>query len=290
MMESNQSYKTAYGAAYARLIEQYQPKELRLFNDSVVKIFFSNYISYMMKFSVLRKILIFMYNASAVGLLGLQVCRTKYIDDILKKAINEGIKQIVILGTGFDTRAYRIPGINEIKVFEVDLPNILDKKQSLIRKCIGNIPDNIIFTPIDFNVQKLDEVLMDKDLELSKPSLFIWEGVTQYISEEAIINTLKFISNTSSGSMLVFTYILKSVIDGTSNKIDGEALMNLFKAGDQPWQFGLNPSEVNDFIEPYNLRLIEDIGASYYQKNYLKPIGRNLNISEFERIIYARVS
>ena len=288
-MESNQSYKTAYVAAYARLIEQYQPIELRLFNDSLVKKFFSNYICYMMKFSVLRKILIFMYNTSAVGLLGLQVCRTKYIDDILKKAINEGIKQIVILGTGFDTRAYRIPGINEIKVFEVDLPIILDKKQGIIRKCIGEIPNNVIFTPIDFNVQKLDEVLVAKDLEVSKPSLFIWEGVTQYITEEAITNTLKFISKNSSGSRVVFTYILKSVIDGSSNIIDGEGLRNLFEAGNQPWHFGLNPSEVNDFIGKNNLRLIEDIGASYYQENYLKPIGRNLDISKFERIIYATV-
>ncbi|MDF2882306.1 MAG: methyltransferase, partial [Clostridiaceae bacterium] len=283
-MDNNQSYKTAYVAAYARLIEQYQSKEMRLFNDSLVKYFFSSYISFLMRFSVLRKVLIFMYNTTAVGLWGLQVCRTKYIDDILKKALDDGIKQIVILGTGFDTRPYRISGISEIKVFEVDLPIILDKKQAIIKKCVGLVPNNVIFIPMDFNIQKLDEVLEAKNLELSEPILFIWEGVTQYITEEAIANTLKFISKASSGSKLVFTYILKSVIDGTSNMIGAEGLLNLFEAGEQPWRFGLNPLEVSDFLSLYNLKLIEDIGTSFYKENYLNPIGRKLDISEIERI------
>jgi methyltransferase (TIGR00027 family) len=193
------------------------------------------------------------------------------------------------LGTGFDTRPYRISGINEIKVFEVNQPIILDKKQAIIKKCVRLVPNNVIFTPMDFNIQKLDEVLEAKDLELSQLILFIWEGVTQYITEEAIDNTLKFISKASSGSKFVFTYILKNVIDGTSNMIAAEGLVNLFEAGEQPWRFGLNPLEVIDFLSQYNLKLIEDIGTSFYKENYLNPIGRKLDISEIERIAYAGI-
>jgi methyltransferase (TIGR00027 family) len=169
-MDSSQIYKTAYTAAYARLIEQYLPVEKRLFNDPVAKYFFSSCISSLMKHNVIRSFLIFMYNLNAAGLFGLQVCRTRYIDDILKKALDDGIMQIVILGTGFDTRPYRISGADEIKIFEVDQPIILDKKQAIIK-----------------------------------------------------------------------------------------------------------------------IRLIEDVGTSFYKENYLKPIDRKLTISEVERIAYARI-
>lgn len=53
--------------------------------------------------------------------------------------------------------------------------------------------------------------------------------------------------------------------------------------------FGLNPSDISNFIKQYNLKLIEDVGVSYYQENYLKPIGRKLNVSLIERISYAKI-
>lgn len=288
-MESNESYKTAYGAAYARLLEQYQPKEIRLFEDLFVKNFFGKTISSLLKNSIMRRVLTFMYNSSSIGLMGLQVCRTKFIDDILKEALDNGIEQLVILGAGFDTRAFRISNINSIKVFEVDLPFIQEKKKSLIKKYLGELPSNIIFASIDFNIQTLDKVLLDKGLDFSKPVIFIWEGVTQYITEEAVNNTLNFISRASTGSIVLFSYILKEVIDKSSKSIDTDFLTNYFAMGDQKWSFGLNPSEASDFVKQYNLTIIKDVGASYYKENYLKPIGRSLPVSEIERIIYAKI-
>lgn len=178
---------------------------------------------------------------------------------------------------------------NNMKVFEVDLPIMQDKKKLLMKKCLGELPNNVIYTSIDFNIQTLDEVLTVKDLDFSKPIFFIWEGVTPYITEEAVNNTLEFISKASSGSIVVFTYILKSVIDGTSDIMGANELINLLKAGDQTWRFGLKPSDISDFIKQYNLELIEDVGASYYQENYLKPIKRKLDVSPIERIIYAKI-
>jgi methyltransferase (TIGR00027 family) len=288
-MENNESYKTAYGAAYARLIEQYQPEVIRLFEDSFVKNFFSKTICCLLQNSITRRALTFMYNSSSIGLMGLQVCRTKFIDDILKEAVDDGIKQLVILGAGLDTRPYRISSIHNIKVFEVDLPIIQDKKKRIIKKHFGELPNNIIFTPIDFNIQTLDEVLEDWGLDFSEPIIFIWEGVTQYITEEAVNNTLKFISKASSGSITLFTYILKSIIDGTSSSASTDFLTNIFEMSGQAWSFGLNPSDASDFLKQYNLTIIKDVGASYYKENYLKPLGRNLNVSDIERIIYAKI-
>ena len=290
MAKENESYKTAYAAANARLMEQFEPKETRLFDDPLVKNVFSSYISSLMKINPLRKFFIFMYNISLPGLFGLQICRTKYIDDLLTNEIENGIEQLVVLGAGFDTRAYRIKGISKVKVFEVDMPIILEKKKQVVKKSLGILPKNVVFTPIDFNTQVLDEVLQDKGLDISKPIFFIWEGVTQYITEEAVNNTMKFISKASPGSIVVATYILKSVIDGTSNMIGAEGLVNLFKAGGQAWSFGLNPSETSDFLNKYKLTLIEDVGITYYNENYLEPIGRKLDVSRIERVFYGKIT
>lgn len=231
-----------------------------------------------------------MYNLSLTGIYGLQVCRTKYIDDLLKKALDNGIEQLVILGAGFDTRPFRIIDNNRVKVFEVDLPEIQNKKKVLLKKSIEILPDNIIYISLDFNAQLLDDVLMEKGLDSSKPVFFIWEGVTQYITEQAVDKTLKFISNSAYGSEVVFTYILKSVVDGSANNQAANTMISLFKADNNPFCFGLNPSDVADFLRQYNLTLIEDVGKLYFQENYLKPLERKLDISPIERLIYARTN
>lgn len=288
-MAGDRSWRTAFNAAFARLIEQNEPKEIRLFEDSLIPCFFSKPTNYFLKFRIYRNLMSTMYSTTVQGILGLQVCRTKYIDDLLEREIARGIQQLVILGAGLDTRAYRIPDADRIKVFEVDLKVIQDIKKGKIKKCLGELPSNIIFTPIDFNKQTLEEVLAEKGLDFSKPVFFIWEGVTQYITGEAVNNILSFISGASSGSGVVFTYILKSVIDGTSNIPGADTLMHHMEANGQTWDFGLEPSEADAFLKQFNLTLIEDVGVSYFQEKYLAPIGRSLEVSEIERVIYAKL-
>lgn len=289
-MQNNQVSRTAYTSAYARLIEQYQPKEKRLFEDPYVKTFFSSYLSNFLKFRTYREFQVFMYNLSLTGIYGLQVCRTKYIDDLVKKALDNGIDQLVILGAGFDTRSFRILEGNRVKIFEIDLPEIQDKKKLMLKKHIEILPDNIIYIPIDFNTQLLDVSLMDKGLNYSKPIFFIWEGVTQYITEQAVDKTLKFISNAAQGSEVVFTYVLKSFIDGSENNQTANTMISLLKADNNPFCFGLNPSDTTSFLSQYKLTLIEDVGKLYFQENYLKPLERNLDISPIERLVYAKIN
>ncbi|AJQ28468.1 class I SAM-dependent methyltransferase [Pelosinus fermentans] len=287
-MSSNLSWKTAFLVASMRLIEQYQPKETQLFHDPVIKYFFSKIILFQMKFKFIRDMEILFSELMTKGAFGALICRTKYIDDLLKTAMTNGIDQIVILGAGLDTRPYRIPGIDKMKVIEVDLPIMQNIKKEKIQKFLGAIPPHVTFTSIDFNHQTLDEVLNVQQLDFSKPIFFIWEGVTPYISKEGVVSTLEFISKASSGSVVVFSYILKSIIDQTSDIPGADNVLNYFESKSHPWIFGLDPLGLTDFLTPFHLTLVEDIGASYYQENYLKPLNRNLAVSKIERIAYAK--
>ena len=288
LMSDKQSWRTAFLPATPRLIEQYETNEMKLFDDSFIKIFFSKITLFMMQFKVIRDVEKMMSDIISKGVSGVILCRTKYIDDLLQTSIGSGIEQVVILGAGLDTRPYRIAGINNTEVFEVDLPIMQNIKKEKIRKGLGTLPTHIEYVPIDFNKQTLDEVLRETALDVENPIFFICEGVTQYITEEALKSILRFISKTVTGSTVVFTYVLKSVIDKTSDIEGANNVMDYFETKDQEWKFGLEPSNIDEFLQQFELTLIEDVGASYYQERYLKPVGRKLDVSEIERVVYAK--
>lgn len=288
-MANKKSGQTAFNVAAGRLAEQYQPEEIRLFSDPIIKNLFSWPIQFLMGFKIIRDWLIRFSDNKTKGIYGSQICRTKYIDNSLQSAIENGIEQVVILGAGLDTRPYRISGRDHIKFFEIDMPSIQDYKKKKVENYLGSLPDNVVFIPIDFNIQTLDEVTAGKGLDFSKPVFFIWEGVTPYISEEAVGNTLRFISKNSPGSIVVFTYILKSVVKKSSDIEGANDLVKYLEKYGITWHFGLDPSEVAGFLETFNLKLIQDVGAAYYQEKYLKPLGRRLFVSEIERTVCADI-
>ena len=288
-MAQERAGNTALGAAICRLIEQYQPEEKRLFNDQVVKYLLNTPIRMLMQFSSMRKYTIKQTDAIMQGIYGAQVCRTRFIDDAVQSVLSQGIEQLMILGAGFDTRPYRLAGISSVKVFEADLPSVQEAKKKRLQKHFGRLPEYVTFIPIDFDTQSLEASLTGTAFDLSRPVVYIWEGVTQYLSEEAVKQTLTFIGTSAPGSMLLFTYVLKSVIERRSNLPGADKLMDTVAKQNAPWRFGLEPSEVAGLLKPFHLNLIEDVGNADYQTRYLKPLGRNLVVTEAERIARADV-
>jgi methyltransferase (TIGR00027 family) len=271
------------------MIEQYQPAKTRLFDDPVAKELVGGPIRFMMQFAAMRNLTVQQTDAVAKGIYGAQICRTRYIDAVVQAAISQGIKQLVIMGAGYDTRPYRLPEMKSVKVFEVDLLAVQDDKKKRLQKYLGRLPDHVIFVPIDFDTQTLETVFSGTAFNPAKPAIFIWEGVTQYISEEAVRQTLAFVGKSASGSIIVFTYVLKSIIERRSNILDANHLMDVV-AKQSPWVFGMEPSGIPDFLKPYHLALVADVGNADYQEKYLKPVGRNLVVFEGERIAQATVN
>src|SRR5215472_18935952 len=125
---------TALGAAICRLIEQYQPKETRLFNDPLVKDLVGAPIRVLMQFASMRNLTMQQMDAITQGIYGVQISRTRFIDDAVQDALSRGIGQVVILGAGLDTRPYRLAGMERVKVFEVDLPSVQEDKKKKLKK------------------------------------------------------------------------------------------------------------------------------------------------------------
>ncbi len=284
---------TGYGPALIRAMENLLPEDKRLFDDPYSEKFLSPFYKFFVILMRSPKILNFLIKIReklTPGIIGGLICRTRYIDDVLNNAIREGVGTVVNLGAGMDTRAFRIPGIENIQYFELDFPELQKVKRAYIDKNIGEIPSNVFWVPIDFNRQDFGEELKKAGYTSSSRTLFIWEGVTQYISKEAVDNTLKYIAQASTGSRIVFTYVLASFIDG-SYIPDGLNSLYKFalKKKNPLWFCGFDPAEMREYLSKYSLSLIEDVGYEEYLERYIKPKGRDLTVMEIERTVLAAV-
>jgi methyltransferase (TIGR00027 family) len=142
------------------------------------------------------------------GMYAYLIARTFYFDHIVEKALQDKIPQIVILGTGYDSRSYRFQKLaNATRFFELDTPPTLQHKKELLQRANIAIPKNVTFVPIDFNKDTFEEVFFKAGYDKNKKTLFLWEGVTMYLEPAAVDTTLRFIkANAPTGSTVCFDY------------------------------------------------------------------------------------
>jgi len=286
--------KTSVGPASMKAAGMLYPKEKRLFEDPYAEKLltpFHKFYIFLMRSPKIFDSLMKWREKVTPGVVGWMFCRFRYIDDVLKNSITKKeMETVVNLGAGMDCRAYYIPGIESISYFEVDHPSVIKTKRAKMKKILGKLPNHVIFVPIDFEKQNLDTELKKAGYNLTSKTLFIWEGVTQYISKEANDSTLKYVAQTALGSKIVFSYILKSFIDG-KNIHDGIKLMykHMCKKNNPLWIYGLDPTDIGDYLSKYSLSLIEDIGSEELEERYMKLVNLDLKVFEIERIALAEV-
>jgi methyltransferase (TIGR00027 family) len=133
------------------------------------------------------------------------VARSRYAEDHLERAVENGVTQYVLLGAGLDTFAYRNP-YPQLRVFEIDHPATQQWKRELLHRNLIAIPGSLSYTPVDFERQSLAEQLRDAGFDRTAPAFFAWLGVVPYLTQEAFRATLSFIADQPAGSGLVLDY------------------------------------------------------------------------------------
>jgi methyltransferase (TIGR00027 family) len=132
--------------------------------------------------------------------------RTRFAEDSLAAAVQEGARQLVVLGAGLDTYAYRSPFGDRLRIFEVDHPATQGWKRERLADAAIPIPPSLTFAPIDFERQTLPEGLATAGFDPAQQTFFTWLGVVPYLSEDAIWSTLGFIASLPNGAHVVFDY------------------------------------------------------------------------------------
>lgn len=135
------------------------------------------------------------------------VLRSRYAEDQLLAAVQRGISQYVIVGAGLDTFSIRQPSwANDLIVVEVDHPGTQALKRSRIADAGLTVPENVKFVEIDFEGETLEEGLRRNGISTIEKTFFSWLGVTMYLTDEAIDETLRSIACWPTGSQVVLTF------------------------------------------------------------------------------------
>ena len=219
------------------------------------------------------------------------IARTKFIDSIFKKAISDRFDQILIFGAGFDTRGIRFSNYAcNTKVFELDVPITQNAKINQLRKRNIKIPSNIVFMPVDFNRENLEDKLSEAGFQKNKKSLFILEGLVMYLTVDAVCSTFNVIQNYSGeNSRIVFDYIYSSVLREENLYYGEKEIFNTVKKAGEGWSFGIEKGEIKNFLKKYDFSVIEHLNSEKMEKKYFEDdkgdiIGR---INGTHCIVYA---
>jgi methyltransferase (TIGR00027 family) len=218
------------------------------------------------------------------------IARTRLIDDLLAQTVGNESCPIVILGAGFDCRAYRLLSLNSREVYEVDHPLTLERKRTRLKQRFGKLHHNLHYVPIDFNRDGLRGTLQRAGLTGSVKTVFLWEGVTNYLTAEAVDSVLRYVSGFPLGSRVIFTYVHSGLLDGTVEFYGGERLLADVAELHEPWTFGMNPAGIDKYLQELGLRLVVDLGASEYRKCYFGSAADDMRGYEFYHVAMAEVS
>jgi methyltransferase (TIGR00027 family) len=269
-------------------IEHHEPPDRRLVDDDLAASFLPKPLRALVRatrFRAVRQAFIVASERSGPGMWANVCCRKSYIDDNLAESL-PAVDAVVILGAGLDTRPYRLARVDDVPVFEVDLPVNIARKRAVVSRVFGAVPPSVRLVSVDFERDDLMATLASYGYRVDSPTFFIWEGVTQYLTADAVRATFDQLARAATGSRLDFTYVRRDFIDGV-NLYGAAMLYRKFRERSQVWKFGLLPEDIDGFLAEYGWRLIEQAGPEELMDRYVRPAGRDLTASQIEWSVYA---
>jgi methyltransferase (TIGR00027 family) len=193
------------------------------------------------------------------GFTWLMLVRTRFIDEMMERAVRGGATQLVILGAGFDTRAHRFTELlKDATVIEIDYGTTQEYKKRRVKAALGGAPANVVYAPIDFARNGLGDVLRRAGFERRRKTYFICEGVSMYVPEKGMKETLRTIAAESApGSTLLFEYINRGALE-LLTKYPSGMIKNAFDWG-EPFVFGVPDGQDREFFRGVGLELGETL-------------------------------
>jgi methyltransferase (TIGR00027 family) len=181
--------------------------------------------------------------------------RTRFAEDALAAAVNRGVEQLVVLGAGLDTFAYRNP-YPKLRVVEVDHPDTQGWKRNRLAEAGIAIPESMTYVGVDFD----RESLADR-LTVDGPAFFLWLGVVPYLTRQGFDETLRFVAR-GDGNEVVFDYAQSPERMSPERRAALEARAERVAKIGEPWLTYFEPGEIAAELTGLGFGEIEDLGPS----------------------------
>lgn len=264
--------RKAAGVGVMRALEQHAPHPL--FEDPLAERLLTGWPAVMVANRALRWAFLRALDRAGPGFYGAVVCRTRVIDDACREALAAGIRQVVIVGAGMDTRPYRLPEMAAARVWELDLPAVQAHKRAALARVLPETPAHVGYAPVDLATQPVAAPGADPE----ETTLLLCEAVSMYVSGGAVDRLLDYAGGLPQGSRVVLTYLPRGVADDP--RFAGWAR----RLG---WRTAFDPAEIAERLAGRGLHVRADLGADEHQRLLLRPRGRSLDVFAGERVLIA---
>lgn len=268
---------TAMTAAGFRAVANLEYPGSQCGTDHLAWQFLSGFEKFLLKFHSIRRLGIKRHNRFTPGGFAYVLARTAFFDQILVEAVNGGATQIVLLGAGYDTRGFRYRELcSHCRVIELDSkPTQTRKKQCLARAGI-EIPDNLVFSSIDFSSESLSDNLAAAGFDPAEKTVYLWEGVSMYLQKAAVATLLRFVSSSQHReSLIAFDYIDNIGAEDIPNHFGVEVWRETWRRFRQaePFLFSQAQSGMEAFLRDSGLCLQQHWGSADIERDFLHSSG-----------------
>ncbi|MEU7766784.1 class I SAM-dependent methyltransferase [Nocardia sp. NPDC049190] len=194
--------------------------------------------------------------------------RARFAEETVAAAVAAGTRQVVILGAGLDTFAYRNPH-PQLRVFEVDHPNTQAWKRQRLAAAAIDIPPSLTFAPVDFESQTLASGLTAAGFDRGRPCTFVWLGVVMYLTRETILDTLRFVAGQATPVQLVLDYLYPESAAAPEQAAQRQARAGRVASIGEPWLSFFTAAEFAQVLREIGFDRVDDRSARTLVDGYL---------------------
>jgi methyltransferase (TIGR00027 family) len=270
-------------AALRRTLANKQYASSKLGPDYLAERFLPAHFRFFLKFKRIRANTKDRLDSFLPGLSEYVIARTAYFDDLFEGALRDATPQIVLLGAGYDSRAYRFARVNRgTRVFELDIAPTQERKKKCLERARVRIPQEVTFVSIDLSEGSLRDVLEESGYESGEKTLFLWEGVSYYLDGESVDATLHYISSLpNSETIIAFDYAISLDEEDVNDHYGAKEFVQTMKEhhADEELMFSVGEGEIESFLEQRHLKMVDHLDNEEIERAYLVggdglPIGQ----------------
>lgn len=219
------------------------------------------------------------------------VLRSRLAEDELAESVSAGLNQYIILGAGLDSFAYRRRDLMRmLDIYEVDHPVSQTWKRERVTELGLEAPATLHYAPIDFEQETRTDGLIAAGINRKEPAFFSWLGVTQYLTRDAVLRTLREIAIICpAGSTLVIQFV------GPASSMSDEecALVTALAAATarlgEPWLSFFTSADMEEHLIQAGFSSVEHFGPGEASARYLLGRKDGLCLPGFFRIVKATI-
>ena len=265
--------ETALFAALRRTIAYKEYNNDKFGPDYLAEIFLPPHFRFFLKFKKIRENTKKKLAQMMPGLTELIIARTALFDNLFMDALKNQTPQIVFLGSGYDSRAYRFAKSNKSTIiYELDALPTQNRKIKCLKAAHINIPREVKYVPINFTNDSLGDVLKKAGYKSQEKTLFLWEGVSYYLDSDSVERTLEYVGQLShKESVIAYDYSISIPEEDRGMYYGVNEFMKSMKKhhANEELVFTIKQGAIESFLMDRGLRMIEHLDNKGIELKYL---------------------